>query len=364
MKKSLIALAALAAVGVASAQSSVTLSGRLDAGLIYTQKVAPGAAKANVGRGLNNWINFAATEDLGGGLRAIGNVNMRFDPQTGVPEGNARPLFQGETRVGVSGGFGTLLVGRGLTALQTPNSLADPWGTSTVAASPYAIGYVTDYAAGGEGRIDTGIFYTSPSFNGLTLSASFSPRKIQLASGYSKTAMSVNALYSAGPLTVGLGRENNRANDTFTQLYGTYDLGVARLHLGVGKVDGGTLAERTGTGTTSTMTITASGAVIAGGTTTNIVAPEGSIDIINIGATIPMGATSFRVGYSQWNGTGAVGQKDDSKLGLGVRHNLSKRTYLYSDIATQTRKNNSATTSPATSNSRQQFFDLGIQHNF
>jgi predicted porin len=352
-------LAALAAVGVASAQSSVTLSGRLDAGLTYTQKVAPGANKASVSRGLNNFINFGVTEDLGGGLRAIGTVNMRFDPQTGVPEGNARPLFQGETTVGVAGGFGTVRFGRATTALNTPNGgQADPWATATVAASPYAIGYVSDYAAGGEGRVDTAIFYSSPTISGFTLSASYSPRKVALTTGFSKTALSVNALYSAGPLTVGLGRENNRANDTYTQLYGSYDLGVARLHLGLGKVEGGTEAERAG------ITLVASGAVIAAGTNTNIVAAGRSIDIVNIGATIPMGATSLRVGYSQWNGTGLATHKDDSKLGLGVRHNLSKRTHVYADVATQTRKNNSATTSAATSNTRQQFFDLGVQHSF
>jgi predicted porin len=77
-----------------------------------------------------------------------------------------------------------------------------------------------------------------------------------------------------------------------------------------------------------------------------------------------MGATSLRAGYSVWNGNGAPGQKDDAKLGLGVRHNLSKRTYVYSDVATVTRKNNSATASPATSNTRQMLFDLGVAHSF
>jgi len=373
MKKSLIALAALAAAGVASAQSSVTISGVLDAGYVHTQKVAVGAAKGNVTRGNNNRIAFGVSEDLGGGMRAIANAQMRFEPANGTPESGSglvggtttapsaisRPLFQGETRVGVSGGFGTVMFGRGLTALNGPNGgYADPWGVTTVAGSLYAPGFVSDYAAGGEGRIDTAIFYTAPTINGFTLSATYSPRKMALTSGYSKTFSSVNGLYAAGPLAIGGGVENNRAGDSFTNFYGTYDLGVAKLHASIGTIKGGTAAERAG------LTVNATANNVATGSSTSNVAVDGEINTWTIGATIPMGATSFRVGYSVWNGNGAPGQKDDSKLGLGVRHNLSKRTYLYSDVATLTRKNNNATTNPATSNSRQMVFDLGVAHSF
>jgi len=68
MKKSLIALAVLAASGAAMAQSSVTLFGVADVGVTYVD-------------GARNWtgltsgqlisrIGFRGTEDLGGGLKA------------------------------------------------------------------------------------------------------------------------------------------------------------------------------------------------------------------------------------------------------------------------------------------------------
>jgi len=362
MKKSLIALAALAAVGVASAQSSVTISGVLDAGYVHTKEVAAGAAKGNVTRGNNNRINFSVAEDLGGGMRAIANVGMRFEPATGLAESSgARPLFQGETRVGVSGGFGTVMFGRGLTAVQGPNGgFADPWGVTTVAGSIYSPGFASDYAGGGEGRIDTAIFYTAPTISGLTVSASFSPRKLALTTGYSKTHSAVNALYVAGPLGIGAGVENNRAGDSFTNFYGSYDLGVAKLHASVGTIKGGTAAERAG------LTMTATANNVATGTAATQVAVNGEINTWTIGAVMPMGATSLRAGYSVWNGNGAPGQKDDAKLGLGVRHNLSKRTYVYSDIATVTRKNNTGSVSAAsnTANTRQMLLDLGVAHSF
>jgi predicted porin len=76
-----------------------------------------------------------------------------------------------------------------------------------------------------------------------------------------------------------------------------------------------------------------------------------------------MGATSIRLGYSTWNGNGSAGQKDDVKMGAGVRYSLSKRTYLHANVATQTRKNNSGAT-PNVSNAKQSLFDTGVVHAF
>lgn len=365
MKKSLIALAVLAASGAALAQSTVTISGVLDVGLTNVSKVANGANNTSVAGGNNNRINFAVVEDLGGGLKAIANAAMRFDATTGLTEGSGtRPLFQGETRVGVSGGFGTVLLGRGLTAVQTANGgNSDPWGVTTVAGMPYAVGFATDYAAGGEGRIDRGIFYTSPSISGLTLSGSFSPRKIQATAGNglaSKTLISLNALYANGPLVVGLGNEGNRAGDTLTQAYGNYNLGVAKVFASYATIKGGTTAQRAQGGAFAA----AAAAVNSGNGAVGPVAIDGSINNSTIGAAIPMGATTIRVGYSSWNGNGAAGQVRDNKLGLGAKYDLSKRTYVYTDLASQTRKNNTGLAADGKDNSPIRSFDLGVAHSF
>src|SRR3981189_3216121 len=79
MKKSLVALAALAVAGVASAQSSVTLFGVVDAAVSsYTNKsdtVFGGSIKTSQTALTNSGYNssrlgFRGTEDLGGGLAA------------------------------------------------------------------------------------------------------------------------------------------------------------------------------------------------------------------------------------------------------------------------------------------------------
>jgi predicted porin len=222
----------------------------------------------------------------------------------------------------------------------------------------YAAGFATDYAAGGEGRIDSGIWYVSPNFNGVTVSGSYSPKTVATTTGFSGNSLSLNATYANGPLVVGLGNEENRAGDTITQLYGNYDLGVAKLYASYATIKGGSAADRAG------ITFAAAASAVPNGGASSQVAADGEINNWTIGATIPMGAMSIRAGYSQWNGNGAAGQKDDNKLGLGVKYDLSKRTYIYSDVASQTRKNNVATSSPATSNSKITSFDLGVAHSF
>ena len=360
MKKTLVALAALAATS-AFAQSTVTISGVLDVGVRNTSKVAAGLSKLGVTAGNNNRVSFAVVEDMGGGLKATANAEIRFDPATGTPEGaGARPLFQGQTRVGLVGGFGTVMLGRGLTPLQAANGgNSDPWGVTTAAGSVYAAGFATDYAAGGEGRIDQGIWYTSPTFGGLTLAASVSPRKLVTAGVASKTSQSMTAAYANGPLMVGVGNERNRANDTISQVFGNYNLGVAKLFASHATIKGGTAAEQALGGT-----FAASAAAVNTGTAPTQVAAGGKIKNWTVGATVPMGATTIRLGYSGWNGNGAVGQKDDTKVGLGVKYDLSKRTFIYSNIAQQTRKNFTGTAAAGRDNTSVQLFDLGVGHSF
>lgn len=375
MKKSLIALAALAATG-AFAQSSVVLSGVMDAALTYGSNVAPGAPTLSVGRQNNNRLNFNVTEDLGGGMAATVALGLRFEPNTGNVESGVRPLFQGESRVGISGSFGRVRLGRGLTAVQQPNGgMIDPWGVTTVAGSLYAVGFSTDYAAGGEGRTD-GIFYDSPTMGGVAFALTYSPRKTATgvttgaapATTYGKTFVSTAVTYVAGPVQAMLGYEQNRQGDSLLQLGGNYDLGAAKLFAGYGNVKGGSAADRATVAFASTSggyPLTGAQNATGTGATATQVAAGTTITTWTLGASIPMGATTFRAGYSSY-ASDIAGALRDSKLGLGVSYALSKRTYVYSDIASTSRNNNPATTvnNPAYDNSRVTAFDLGIAHSF
>src|SRR5688572_40735 len=125
MKKSLVALAALAVAGVASAQSSVTLFGVVDASvssysnksdlaipsltnpfLVDSIKVKR-TALANSGYNSSR-LGFRGTEDLGGGLAASFWLEAPIsndDGQQGVA------TFARRSTVSLSGGFGEIRLG-------------------------------------------------------------------------------------------------------------------------------------------------------------------------------------------------------------------------------------------------------------
>ena len=75
----------------------------------------------SIGKRANNTLGFKGTEDLGNGLKALFQLEMRYEPDTGTIERRRRlqrPLFQGQSRVGLQGDFGMVRIGRGLTAFQ------------------------------------------------------------------------------------------------------------------------------------------------------------------------------------------------------------------------------------------------------
>jgi len=375
MKKTLVALAALAATG-AFAQSSVTISGVLNAGLAYTSAPSTNASAWGIGNANNNRVIFTGVEDLGGGLKATFAAQMRFNPATGVTEGGgARPLFQGETTVGLMGGFGSLKIGRRLSAVQLYNGgLIDPWGVTTVAGSVYATGYATDYTAGGEGRTE-GLFYSSPSFGGIQGHLTWSPRTINVGgTNYSKSFLSAAATYINGPVSAMLGWEQNRAGDAYTVIGGNYNMGVATIYAGIHQAKGGSAADRAGTAfaavasgypgcaSTNTKRTAALGANAAAGNNCALGANETTSGWA-LGANIPMGAATIRVGYSSFT-SDLAGLDRDSKVGLGLNYALSKRTSIYTDVSSLTRNNNLASTNAALDSGNVTQFDIGINHNF
>jgi len=144
MKKTLVALAALAATSV-FAQSSVTISGNIDVALknqTHKGTSGTGAKASGVSDGAMapNRITFAGTEDMGGGLKAMfmsemgisptndelvgfrtTNSGIQYDSALNTAATNAPVLHAGasgsgqntnrQTWVGVSGGFGHIRAG-------------------------------------------------------------------------------------------------------------------------------------------------------------------------------------------------------------------------------------------------------------
>ena len=334
MKKTLVALAALAATA-AFAQSSVTISGKVDVGFHYDSSRP--VDKLHIDNGDNSRIIFSVVEDLGGGMAATAVAQMRFTADTGYQEGgtvlaanaavvNPRPLFQGETRVGLRGGFGHVRLGRGLTAVQAPNGAYDPFGVRTVGALQGLLtaGYNSDpLQAGGSGagRWSNAFFYDTPNLGGFSAAASFQMREAQV--GYVKNGTSLSGSYNNGPLSLFAGFETNSVDTKYTQIAGSYTTGFGKL--------------------------------MASWAVQNPVGAANNFTGTGFGINVPMGAAVIKAGYAR-NNPQAAGVATGTKLAIGMDYALSKRTMIYTNVA----RNKTAAAAPVTST----LFDLGLQHNF
>jgi predicted porin len=116
MKKSLIALALVAAAPVAfAATSNVDVYGAIDASVTNVDVKINGVTLADntvvgslPGALDGSKIGLKGSEDLGGGMKAVWQVESTID----VDGGASRTFGTRNTYVGLSGGFGTVLAGR------------------------------------------------------------------------------------------------------------------------------------------------------------------------------------------------------------------------------------------------------------
>ncbi|RFP14557.1 MULTISPECIES: porin [unclassified Duganella] len=157
MKKTSLTLAimalAAAAGGAAHAQSNVQVYGLLDVGVeTANNKSATGGSQTSVisgGMNTSRW-GLRGTEDLGGGLKAVFNLEGGILMDTGAQDG---VLFKRQATVGLEGAFGRVVIGRSFTSVYDTVIAFDPmgfapyysWATSGPATGPSKYGFTTQY---------------------------------------------------------------------------------------------------------------------------------------------------------------------------------------------------------------------------
>lgn len=181
MKKSLVALAALAVTG-AFAQSSVTIDGIYDAGYQSIDYKGNKVNGINGNGSSTSQLNFRGTEDLGGGLKASFRVetdwNVAFNRgntgaasavnsgATAVANSAAGSFGNGEIRGGLAGGFGTVDFGVVNFNTLATFGVGQPFGTA-IGGGYRTVTRVN--AAGSAVRSDNSVKYTSPAFSGFNV---------------------------------------------------------------------------------------------------------------------------------------------------------------------------------------------------
>ena len=354
MKKSLIALAVLAASGAAMAQSSVTLYGVADAGVTYLNGKDNWSGVTS-GNKLASRIGFRGTEDLGGGLKANfvleGGINL--DTGDGKSGGATDSGFQfkRQSTVGLAGNFGEVRLGRELTAAFKATGRYDVFGSVGLGYSRlWADGAVADANANATAvttnlRVSNMVTYVSPDFTGF---------KVGLNYGFGETTngnsdssyLGAGLMYDNGPLSLGLGLErlNNGANSVAVSdidawsLGGSYDFGVAKLLAGYreSKVDRAT-GENKRLG-------------------------------YYVAATAPVGAGTVRVSYNRYENELANVKGKADQFAIGYVYGLSKRTSVYGTYAYLKNKDGANLYTLGSgglkTNGSQQGVQVGVSHAF
>lgn len=216
----------------ASAQSALSVGGLLDLGVFR------GFDGVNqVGTVQRSNLAIAGHDDLGGGVKLVFRLSTRMELDTGESEGAGfKPLWHDEATVGLSGAWGTLRVGRAMTALWANDWKFDPWANFNRIASPawylwHPLTPSDPYANNGSaeyGRVDDGIFYDSPTVNGVTLRLSGSPER-RREPGASGRPWSAVLEYGKGPLAALAALERNSVGDRDTFVAGKVTLGAVAL---------------------------------------------------------------------------------------------------------------------------------------
>ena len=250
MKLKYIAAAASVAVGCAAhAQSSVTLYGVLDSGLLFQSTSAasfspkaPNTGKVYAFRdgGIysSNW-GLRGTEDIGGGYKINFKLQGAFNSGTGklglASAPGAAAVFNQWTTVGVSGPFGTFDVGRQIAPMiyamfDTDVRGGQYFGSILIAwiGMNQAAGWPGSSTNGPIGALedDNALVYQSPKFYGVSLALEYAPGGVagQIQGGtresavlkYSNYGLNLAAVYYSGhdtnpsATTVATGLNNNR----------------------------------------------------------------------------------------------------------------------------------------------------------
>ena len=365
MKKHLIAAAVAGALAV-PAMAQVTVYGVIDQGYtstevketttvsgVSTSATTKTATSGNGGAYTSQRLGFKGEEDLGGGMKVAFNYELGLGDRDGVDSGSD---ITGDTvrqlNLGISGGFGTFRMGRMSTQADASLGAGDVGGGNNFAGRLYTSGVKLNNS-----RSDRLLEYTTPAMGGLSVAVQYGTRKVD--TGATGTATSTTShketglgvKYAAGPLNVMLGYVSETVKTAGVKgkdpeqisLGASYNLGMAKAFFTY--VDG--------------ETSDSAFSFLSGATKTNTKGME-------IGAAIPLGATTLQVSYFDAEATEKLNttsvKADVDGYQIAALYALSKRTTAYAVYGNSDAKVGVSATTTVKDDT--EVMGFGIRHSF
>lgn len=344
MKKSLLAVAVAAALPAAAfAQTNVTLYGIADVGMGMLDNDAPGGDSTmfvESGVQSTSRVGIRGTEDLGGGLKAMFNIEHGMQYDDGTSDANGAGMWQRRAVVGLSGSWGEVRLGRDYTSGFSAAGATDIMGYGLY-------GNWLTFTAGSGGittRASNGIHYTSPAIaGGLSIRGFYSFGHSAAETPDNKPdGYGLAGVYQGGPLVAQLYYQelNDAVGDATKQmgLGGGWNFGMFRVTGAYGQSE----------------------------------TPAGvKTKAFGVGGGVKLGAGEFLAQVIQLE-RDVAGDPKGTAWGLAYVHPLSKRTNLYATYGST--RNNSAGAFPvmgsdqmvgaAAAGSDPSAFAVGVRHMF
>lgn len=339
--------------------SNVTLYGIVDAGFVHESGGAKGSLnKITSGANSMSRYGFRGSEDLGGGLSAIFNLESGIKIDTGEVDA-AGTVFNRLAFVGLaSKSAGTLTFGRQYTPWYTTLfTMADPFGTSLEGnlKSLFPIG-------GNAARMNNSVLYVSPKVRGMSIEMGYGLGE-QAGSATAGRNMGFAADYLNGPLHLRFAY-GNRNNDVASGTAPIVHHGIATNMVMAGNYDVGFLKAfltydmDRGEGSGTLPNANAYGSVPA---------PTPSTDAreMLVGFNMPLGPGKFIASVVHKDDRTHFNQ-DATQWGVGYQYPLSKRTLIYTSYALMNNENGAGYTvgNGGEVGSGSRGFSLGLRHSF
>ncbi|MGA7778731.1 MAG: porin [Paraburkholderia sp.] len=382
-----LSLALLGAAGAAHAQSSVTLYGVIDDSIMYVHNDGgKNLWQMQQGNLSGSRWGMKGTEDLGGGLKAIFQLEGGFDPNSGKA-GQGGLLFGRQAFAGLSADqYGTVTLGRqydpvvdmvqGLTGDNYSEFFTTPGDVDN-----------NDNSS----RTNSAVKYVSPVWGGFQFEGMYALGGVAGSTGSGQT-WSGAATYGTGPFNIAAGyiRMDNASTPA-----GRGQTATAAPGWATGATSGGTFDSVINNAYASAKSIgiaSVAGQYVTGPFTANIrysnaqYKPDaysgfGSTERFNVAAGF-LGynvtpAAQLGLGYTYTHGAGDT-SATYNQVSLGADYNLSKRTDVYlmgvyqhangtqrtSATTTQTAVASAADYGFSSDSSSQEIAALGIRHKF
>lgn len=319
----------------ALAQSNVEIYGLIGvyAGSIKRSDATPRVTQLGHGGLTTSYLGFRGREDLGGGMKAIFQIENFFQPDTGAAGRNATdPQFASRSAwVGLQGGFGQVTLGRHTTPFYLAMQAVNPFVASTVFSPVVLQSYIAPFGGTilGDTVWNNAIQYSMPTMGGISASVIYGFGEVAGSTGVNN--LGLTARYTGGPLLATVSAQRVRVGATapstgqYAYMGGlAYDFNVAKVFASAQKT------ERTVTDLESTT--------------------------YQLGTSIPVSAAGKVL--ASWSRTKAdvspVLETTRNTAAIGYDYNLSKRTDVYAiylrDKATRFSAGNS--------------YAVGVRHQF